>query len=48
MNNQDNKQTDIADTSNKLNHMLRKIQDLKSQLERIKLQNTKARDGPGD
>jgi len=41
-----NKQTDIVEMSGKLNHMLMKIENLNSQLKRIKSQNTKARDGP--
>ena len=48
MNNQDNKQTHLADRLGQLDHILRKIQDINSQLERIESRNTKARDGPRD
>ena len=43
MNNQENKQTDMA---NLLDNIFRKIQDLNSQLQMIESQNTKARDVP--
>ena len=48
MNNQDNKQTGIADISGKLNQMLRKIQDLNSQIEKIESRSTKAQNDPTD
>jgi len=45
VNNQYNKQIDIEDMSCQLDHILQKIQNLNSQLQRIESQNTKARDG---